>query len=166
MQEINLKELYKKWPFIKRYLKSLGCMKNDAEDIFQEAILILFRKIEDNNFELTVEPIYYVQNTCKLIWYNQMRKEEKKITFQLEKDVEDIQDEWFEKESKLQSIEEVFLKIGERCQEILKLFYGDNLSMEMIAKKIGLRNEKVVKAQKYRCIHKIKELVHLKTTEI
>jgi hypothetical protein len=39
----------------------------------------------------------------------------------------------------------------------LHLFYGLGLNMLDIAKKIGLRNEKVVKAQKYRCIQKAKE---------
>lgn len=168
MQEINLNELYKKWPFVRRDLKLLGCHRTEAEDIFQEALLVLCRKMEDPNFKLEVEPIHFVKSTCKFLWYNQSRKNQKQGIRSLEeyipevdKDSELISEEWLEKENKITSIEHAILEIGKQCQEILKLFYGENLSMELIAKKIGLRNEKVAKTQKYRCIQKVKDKIIL-----
>lgn len=163
MQEINIKELYKKWPQVWRYLKSYGCSKSDAEDIFQEAILILCRKMEDSNFELSLEPLFYIQKTSKLLWFNQARKMQKQQTFHLEDDeiqILDESDSALEKQEKLVEIEKAILEIGKQCQEILKLFYGKNLSMELIAQKDGLRNEKVAKVQKYRCLNKVKLIMN------
>jgi RNA polymerase sigma factor (sigma-70 family) len=159
MQEINLKELYRKWPIIRRYLKSFGCMGSNAEDIFQEALLILCRKMEDQSFKLEVDEIHFVKSTCKFLWYNQNRKAQKQQTFELDRDVEQINEDWLEKENQLTNIEKAILSIGKQCQEILKLFYGKSMSMELIAQKVGLRNEKVAKAQKYRCIQKVKDLI-------
>ncbi|OFZ56394.1 MAG: hypothetical protein A3D92_04505 [Bacteroidetes bacterium RIFCSPHIGHO2_02_FULL_44_7] len=154
-----LRQLYAKWPDVRRYLKTLGCAAQDAEDIFQEALLVFVRKLEDPNFELTVEPFFYVKNTCKFLWYNQARKEAKYRTVELEEQFEEVNDDWMQKEMKLKSIEGALSKIGKQCQELLQRFYGLGESMSDIAQKLGLRNDKVAKAQKYRCITKVKEIL-------
>lgn len=153
---------------MKRYLATFGCAFSDAEDIFQEALLIYARKREDEKFELTVEPIYFVRNICKLLWYNQSRKSSKVQSIELDAELVLLENSvWFQKEMKLQRIEKAMEKIGKQCQELLQLFYGLGWNMVEIAKKIGFRNEKVAKAQKYRCIQKAKELVEqIPTTEI
>lgn len=159
MQEVNLKNLYRKWPIVRRELRILGCQGSAAEDVFQEALLILCRKLEDPNFVLDVEAIHYVKSTCKFLWLNQARKAQRQQTVKLNQEVAQIDEDWLEKEEKLTSIEEAILKLGKQCQQILTLFYSKSLSMEKIAQKVGLRNEKVAKAQKYRCIQKVKELI-------
>ena len=156
--EKELKTLYKKWPEIKRFLASIGCSSQDAEDIFQEALIIYTRKKKEVDFELTVEPFYYVKNTCKLLWYNQIRKDAKLPKIEIPIDIKEIESSWFQKEIKLITIEKALGQLGEQCQELLQLFYGLGWNMVDIAKKIGMRNENVVRVQKFRCIQKAKEL--------
>jgi RNA polymerase sigma factor (sigma-70 family) len=160
-QELTL--LYSKWPDIKRYLKSIGCGTSNAEDIFQEALVIFIGKVEDTDFELTVAPFHYVKNTCKFLWYNQSRKEQTREKGEFFDAMSEGEDEWIQKELKLQSIESALSQIGKKCQQLLQMFYGLGMSMVDIAKKINLRNDKVAKAQKYRCINKVKEIVLSKT---
>ena len=155
----TLKSLYKKWPDIKRYLKSKGCDPVDADDIFQEALLIFVRKTEEPNFELTVAPFHYVKNTCKFLWYNQSRKQAKNLKVEVPENLEDFEGDWFAKEMKLQQIESAISQIGAQCQQILRLFYGLGLSMVEVAKKLGIRNGGVAKTQKYRCLNKLKDIV-------
>ncbi len=160
----QLKELYKKWPEVRRFLFKLGCDSSNAEDIFQEALVIFVRKNQDPTFNLTVDPIFYVRNTCKLLWYNQSRKEGKRTTFELEQDVIALNDDWFQKEVQLGIIEKAIEQLGEQCRQILQLFYGAGKAMSEIANKVGLRNEQVAKAQKYRCLQKAKE--HARALEV
>lgn len=155
----ELKQLYRKWTDIRKFLKTLGCDSLSAEDIFQEALLIYVRKRESSDFELTVEPFFYVRNTCKLLWYNQARKEQKTGTTELQIELPAPEEQWMEKELKIREVESTLSKLGEQCQELLQLFYGLGWNMADIAKKIGLRNDKVAKAQKYRCLQKAKELI-------
>ena len=155
----ELKQLYRKWPEIKRYLKTLGCDELLAEDIFQEALLIFARKREEKDFQLTVESFYYVRNTCKLIYYNHARKLENKQTVRQEVEGTAPEPDWMEKELKLRLVEQAVSKLGEQCREILNLFYNLGWNMIDIAQKVGLRNEKVVKVQKYRCLQKAKDYV-------
>lgn len=156
----ELKQLYRKWPDVRKFLKTLGCDSLSAEDIFQEALLIYVRKRESSDFELTVEPFFYVRNTCKLLWYNQARKEQKNGTTELQMELPAQEDQWMEKEMKIREVESTLGKLGAQCQELLQLFYGLGWNMVDIAKKIGLRNDKVAKAQKYRCLQKAKELIN------
>lgn len=153
----QLKALYKKWPEIKKFLRSKGCLPIDAEDIFQEALVIYCRKCEEKDFQLDVDAFHYVKGVCKFLWYNQARKQ--KPTVEHEEGVHEvaIDQDWLLKERKLRIIENAIEALGEKCRELLTAFYGLGLNMVEIAKKVGLRNEKVAKAQKYRCLQKAKE---------
>ena len=158
-KNLTLKALYKKWPDVKRFLKSKGCNSTDAEDIFQEALLIFTRKLDEPDFDLTVEPFHYVKNTCKFLWYNQNRKEGKHRQTELHENFSEDEDEWILNELRLRSIENAMLQIGKQCQQLLQMFYGLGYSLVDIANKIGMRNDKVAKTQKYRCMLKVKEIV-------
>lgn len=157
--EIELRTLYRKWPAMKRFLITIGCTGTAAEDIFQEALVIFARKRTEPKFTLTVEPFFYVKNTCKLLWYNEARKQGRNPVFALETDVMQQEDDWFRKEQQLRQVEMVLKRLGNQCQELLQLFYGLSWSMVDIAKKLGLRNDKVAKVQKYRCLEKARNLV-------
>lgn len=164
--EKELQQLYKKLPEVKRFLHTFGCRSLDSEDIFQEALLIYTRKKQEATFTLSVEPIHYVKNICKLLWYNQARKTGKQNSVELSDDLLVIESStWFQKEMALQVVEQTLAKLGKQCQEILQLVYGLGWNMVEVAKKVGLRNDKVAKAQKYRCIQKAKELTSETTLE-
>jgi len=158
-KNLALKILYRKLPDVKRYLVSLGCNASDAEDIFQEALLIFSRKVDEPDFDLTVAPFHYVKNTCKFLWYNTSRKKNNMRTQEISDHLEVEDTSWWEKETKLRRIEMAIEKIGQKCQRLLKMFYGKEATMTEIAQRLGLRNDKVAKAQKYRCIHKVREVI-------
>jgi len=151
--------LYKRWPEVKRFLKSKGCKVTDAEDIFQEALLIYTRKLNEPDFELTSDPFNYVMNTSKFLWYNQSRRENKYRYTEIHENVSSEEEEWIVKELKLSKIEKALAQIGEKCQKLLQLLYDHGLSMSEIAERIGLRNGNAAKVQKFRCIQKVKDIV-------
>ncbi len=156
-KEINL--LYKQFKEVKGLLRTLGCDSVTAEDIFQEALIIYLRRKEEPGFEFTQDPIYYIKNTCKYLWFSQSRKAQKMPSSDLSEDIGEAESNWIEKEIHFKALEKALTRIDEKCRELLHLFYGLGWNMVDIAKKIGLRNDKVAKAQKYRCIQKAKELV-------
>ena len=160
-QEVQkeLSVLYKHFPEVKRLLRSFGCDGLTAEDIFQEALIIYLRKKNDPAFDFQLAPIHFIKQTCKLLWYNTARKVQKQGAGSLESDLEEIPDSWMEKELQYKQLETALSKIGKQCRELLHLFYGLGWNMVAIAKKLDFRNDKVAKAQKYRCIQKAKDVV-------
>lgn len=114
-KDAELRELYKKWPDVKKYLRSKDCNTSEAEDIFQEALLIFSRKIDDPSFELTVDSFHYVKSTCKFIWYNSSRKNSKQRTGELHDNISEEESDWIIKELRLRQLENAILKIGKQC---------------------------------------------------
>jgi len=153
-----IEEVYRQRKEIRTYLLALSCPKEGTDDIIQEAILVLSRKLNSGEYDHSVPPIAYVKKTTKFLWYNEARKSSKiKLA---ENDFEHDRDhDFLEKEVKLRAIESAIDKIGKKCQQILQMFYGLGMDMVSIAKKLDFRNDKVAKAQKYRCMNKVKELV-------
>ena len=56
-------------------------------------------------------------------------------------------------------IHKVISEMGKPCAPILVAYYWNNLKMERIAKKLGYKNADSVKAQKNRCMNKLKEYI-------
>ncbi len=52
-----------------------------------------------------------------------------------------------------------FKQLGEKCQQVLTLFYYRGLNIEEIVKQAGYNNANVVKAQKSRCLKTLKQLI-------
>jgi DNA-directed RNA polymerase specialized sigma subunit len=48
-------------------------------------------------------------------------------------------------------------KLGENCQRILRLFYFEKKSMEVIAQEMEYTNAENAKNQKYKCLQQLKK---------
>ncbi|MBR9859829.1 sigma-70 family RNA polymerase sigma factor [bacterium] len=160
----KLKKLYKYFPVVKKWLISRGCDKELARDIFQETLIVFCEKCRDEDFVMTSSVDTYLFSVSKFLYYNHARKAQREQA----QDLNDLEiaasndvDEWKEYESKLNIAERAFRELGEKCKQLLEMFYLHKKSMKEIASKLELRNEKVAKAQKYRCIKNVKEQVEL-----
>lgn len=155
-----LKALYKHYPVVRQMVLRNSGSKQDAEDIYQESLIILWRKVRENNFQLTSALSTFLVGICRLQWMNELRKRNKTVTSELnEVTAEDAErfSTYFEEESKFKRAEKALLELGEKCRDILRLFYFNKLDFKTIASKVGLSNERVAKNQKYRCLEKARE---------
>jgi DNA-directed RNA polymerase specialized sigma24 family protein len=65
--------------------------------------------------------------------------------------------EVLEKEGRAKLAEQIILDLGERCRELLLLFYSGSLKLKEIAVKMGYNSENTAKNQKYKCLEQAKE---------
>lgn len=148
------KELYKHYPKVRKWISSNGGSSQDAQDIFQEGLIILHRKISSPGFELTSRLETFHFGICKYLWNNTQRKKKPEVK-SLEIDVpyeeidEDLLDESFYKKAEI-----ALLTLSEKCLDLLKLYYIKALKMVEIAKKLGYSSESSAKNQKYKCMEK------------
>jgi DNA-directed RNA polymerase specialized sigma24 family protein len=67
-----------------------------------------------------------------------------------------------EKENGARLAERALMQLGERCRELLVLFYNRRLKLKEIAQIMGYTSENTAKNQKYKCLegakNKLKEL--------
>lgn len=156
----GFQKLYAYFPVIQKWLVANGCEKNQTQDVFQQALLVLCEKVQDPEFELSAKIETYLFSVSKFVWYNQARKERKEnasdiseIEIEASNDLDALQ----EKESKLEYAFKALELISERCKAMLQLFYLKKKTMVEIAKEFGFKNEKVAKNQKYKCLRYAKQ---------
>ena len=168
-QERAFSRLYKFYPKVEKHVLINSGSKDEALDIYQDGLVILYKKVTDPNFDLSNSQIKiegFLINTCKLLWSNELRKKKVRsgddsklsgLQFDSVSDQDDIQKQ-IEKENKFKIIEDVIKKLGDKCRSILEMFYYKSQSMDSIAKKLGYKTVKSAKVQKYKCMEHARKL--------
>lgn len=150
---------------------------DDLNDIFQDAIIILYEKIIAGNFELTSSIQTYLNSVCRFQLLNKFKSDKKVINHEDETSfdllnnnqqfddaitdvLEPIQDE---KEKQFTAIEQALIKMkeaGGKCYELLTLFWYQKKSMDYIADNLGYTNASNAKNQKYKCQKRLEKLAN------
>jgi RNA polymerase sigma factor (sigma-70 family) len=155
---IAFRKLYRYFPVVQKKVLAFGGTREDAQDIYQDALVILFRKLQEEGFTLTSSLNTYLYGICSYLWRDLSRKRRKEpgASLYAEEEVSFVAGDFAERELldrlALQAVE----SLGGRCREILRLFYIEALSMAKIAGKLGFSSEKVAKNQKYKCLETAK----------
>jgi RNA polymerase sigma factor (sigma-70 family) len=158
-----LSALYKKFypPVLKHVLNNNGS-EQEAQDIYQETILVLYNNCKKNNFDLQCSLQTYVYSIAKRLWLKQLNKN--KSLFKLKDDESDFADvsneinEHVEKEIQFNKMNSSLLELGEPCKTLIEDFYINQMSMEELAEKFGYTNADNAKNQKYKCLQRLKRL--------
>jgi RNA polymerase sigma factor (sigma-70 family) len=152
--------LYKYFAPIKKMIVSKGGKMEDAQDVFQDSLIILHKKIMKGEFRLTSKLSTYLYSVCRYLWKDQLQKKSKNsiVEFNEEIDTAEISglEEIMEKENRIKIAEKIVSELGERCRELLLLFYSGTLKLKEIALKMGYNSENTAKNQKYKCLESAK----------
>ncbi len=153
-------KLYKNYTSIERFIRFKGGTKEDAKDIFQEALIVFYEKAIAADFKLTSTISTYLYSVCRFLWKNELQKRNKTSNTEIAIDFPDeFPDEmqfYIEKEEKFKQLEHALSQMGKKCLQILTLFYYEKTSMKIIAQQLGLTSEKAAKTQKYKCLEQVK----------
>lgn len=60
-------------------------------------------------------------------------------------------------------VRDAILKLGDKCRQLLQLFFYRNYSIEAIMENMKYKNENVVSSHKSRCIKQLKEILQAKS---
>jgi RNA polymerase sigma factor (sigma-70 family) len=147
-------------------IKTNGGNTQDAEDIFQEALIILCRKIKVPGFELTSKLNTFLYSICRFLWKDECKKTKKQMPLDFDTGF-NISEQYqmqdlIDQELRARQAEQVINELGDRCRELLLLFYNAGLKLKDIAIKMGYNSEATAKNQKYKCLEtarqKLKDL--------
>lgn len=157
-----IKKLYGYFPVIKKHILKNSGSKQEAEDVFQDSLVILINRIRNGEFELNSSINTYLFSVAKFQWLAELRKKNKMqeafIDFNEGAEEVDIQSH-IEEDNRIKTAQHAVEQIGDKCKQLLELFYFNKKSMIEIAQQLGFKTEKVAKNQKYRCIEKVKEIL-------
>jgi RNA polymerase sigma factor (sigma-70 family) len=125
----------------------------DARDIFQEALIALFLKLEKEDFELTCTLKSFLRIICRNLWLTKLRDSKNKQTSALEEIEDDVEENDLVDKIAQTDRNRLFIKhfnkLSESCRKRLSLFFN-KISFAEIARKFNT-SEGYVKKNKFRC---------------
>ncbi|ALL05232.1 MULTISPECIES: RNA polymerase sigma factor [Pedobacter] len=161
--EDTLNKLYTGYfPMVLQFILNNNGDEDDAKDVYQEGIIVLYNKIKGGNFELSSKLKTYIYSVCRRIWLKKLSQESRKTNNI--SDFEDIMavevdlEQHEEKDQQFDKMNDALLHLGEPCKTIIQDFYINGLSMQDICEKFGYTNTDNAKTQKYKCLQRLKKL--------
>jgi RNA polymerase sigma factor (sigma-70 family) len=162
-----INEIYKKCAGkVKSFVVFNNGSTNDAEDIFQEALVDVYHQAKHKNLQLTCPFEPFLLLVCKRKWLNQLKKKSNIQVTNNEDDLLHIGEDTFEQAEALEKQKEqsaiflkAFEKLGERCQEIIRWsMQGD--AQEKVAKALGVTYG-YLRKKKSECMASLVKLVNI-----
>lgn len=148
---------------IRNYVVVNGGNDNDAGDIFQEAIVIIFKNLKNRNFEINSSFGAYILGLCKIIWTKRRfeyitREEPVREEYENPLTNEERLLEEYRQNLRNRLFQKHYRHLERHCQSILRMFYKD-YSFERIAAEMGYKNAEVAKRRKFLCLKYLTEQI-------
>ncbi|HTY10833.1 MAG TPA: sigma-70 family RNA polymerase sigma factor [Bacteroidota bacterium] len=154
--EESLATLYKanRRPVVSYVMKNNGTA-DDAEDILQEAVVVLWEKVRSGQFHYESQLSTFIMGIAKNIWLRRLARRRKEIPEganideAISLDPSPLEELIDSDRSRL--VSDSLNKLGDPCKKLLLLFYWEELPLEQIASVMGFANAETAKSKKYQC---------------
>jgi RNA polymerase sigma factor (sigma-70 family) len=135
---------------------------DDARDVFQEAIIVLYEKAKSGSFELHAQLKTYIYAVCRRIWLKKLALQQRfssdlanaQETIATDEDL----DMYEHRTEDFELMEKALMNLGEPCKELLESYYLRKKNMSEIAREFGYTNADNAKNQKYKCLMRLKKI--------
>lgn len=154
--------------FIK-FSKKYNVERYDAVDIYQDAIIILRENVINGKIiELKSSISTYLFAIGKYKIFQTHRDNSKiELNNNFYAETENVQIDVNLPDEKLTNQQRLLNKhlplLGERCKEVLILFYYEGYSLDEITEILGYSDKNVLKSQKSRCLKQLKNMINKKS---
>ncbi len=159
--EIDYKSVYTScFPMIRSMVFKNSGTVDDARDIFQDTILVLFQNSTNDKFELNVGTCTYLYSIARNKWLKHIR-DHGRITG-LDGTEEQADEKSFVDDDEQKQRQRLLIKhlgsMGEKCQNIIKLYF-EGMPGEQISSELGYSSYEYYRVAKNRCIENLKKLI-------
>jgi RNA polymerase sigma factor (sigma-70 family) len=131
---------------------------DDAKDIYQDALLVIYQKTVKNNLTLSCSFNTYLYSVCRLLWLKKLEKErhQQLVAEDNESHVELEPGliELAERNERYKLYQDHFGKMSFSCQKVLELFLA-GIPLKEIANILGFKSEQYAKKRKHQCKEKL-----------
>jgi RNA polymerase sigma factor (sigma-70 family) len=143
---------------VTRFVLDNGGNRSDAQDVFQEALVLFDRNLREGRFEGKSTLTTYFVAIAKWHWVT-LRRQHGRYTelspAQYDGEAESPEADTLRAEHR-ELLTEAMSHIGDRCRELLRRYQLD-YSMEEIAQEMGYSNAETAKKEAYRCRMRLRE---------
>jgi len=158
-----INEIYQQFfPAIRNFVERNSGKTEDAQDVFQDALISIFRRLKANNLEIQHTFNTYFFTVCKNLWYKKTKKADFNVTSIEVVSLSDKEDglitEAITQTDKYTLFTKKLAQLGKDCQRVLNLHFAKK-SFKEIAATMDYASEEYARRRKYLCKNKLIKLV-------
>jgi RNA polymerase sigma factor (sigma-70 family) len=135
--------------------------KDEAKDIFQDAMIIVYRNLVNKSFKEDSKLSTYLFSICKNLWFQRIRKL-KVVEFQSVDVAENLSENFEITKVDSSLLNELLDKLKSDCKQLLIAFYYERKPMRDLMEIFKLGSEQAAKTKKLRCLNGLIDLVREK----
>ncbi|MBE7179496.1 MAG: sigma-70 family RNA polymerase sigma factor [Mucilaginibacter polytrichastri] len=149
------------FPAAAKYLSARGAGLDDAQDIFQDAVVAWYEQCVVNGKSLLSGDEAYIMGIVKNLWRKKVGKSSTEPLNSAHEQLPEEPDSAPEETRLLNYLE----RAGRKCMELLQGFYYEKLSPAELAGRFGFSGVRSATVQKYKCLEKVREVVKEKSMQ-
>ena len=149
---------------VRGYILKNSGGKEEANDIFQDAVIIFMHKVKTQQFDKKYSIEGFIYAVSRNLWIDRVRREKKKVNYEYPDQIENPAQEndalvGIIQKEQAGALTKAFSLLDQKCQDILKYHLYEKLSMKEISVKMGYKSENVAKTNHYRCKQYLTKIV-------
>jgi RNA polymerase sigma factor (sigma-70 family) len=163
-REQALTRLYRRaFPLVRRYVGGHGGTPQDAQDVFQDALVILYEQAVGGTLVLTASASTYLVGIARNLWHHEQRRRARLPHEALPDEAEPLAAlaaEEAEDSAELAfAVLDYVERLGAKCRNVLLAFYYFQQPLTQIAETNGYRSVRSATVQKFKCLERLRESV-------
>ncbi|WP_347375049.1 sigma-70 family RNA polymerase sigma factor [Aequorivita sp. Q41] len=146
---------------ISKFVQNNSGNQADADDLFQDAMLVLVEKLRQDNFQLTASIDTYVYAICKNLWFKKLR--DKKVILSVAEIqsfgfLNAINDSIENEKTYLEKLKGYVLNISNHCNRLINDIFFKEKAIAQIQKEYGYSSRHNAQNQKHKCVEQIRKV--------
>ena len=166
--ERALAHLYRlHWPMVSHFVLQNSGSEDDAQDVYQEGVMVFYEKVRGGSLELSCLIKTYLYAVCRRLWLKRLTSksrfgvrllDDEEHAPYLNTGAEDDLLAAEEQDRRFATLGEALDRLGEPCRSLVEGFYLLDKSMQELTAAFGYTNADNAKNQKYKCLVRLKKL--------
>ena len=155
-------DLYQRaFPAVARFISRRGGTLEEAQDVFQDALIIYYEKMVAGASSSLRDETAYLLGIARYRWIKKYHQRASEISLE-DTNVCSWSDEPVETPSRRKLLR-FLTAAGEKCMDLLRAFYYDHLPLSEVADTFGYSGVRSATVQKYKCLEKVRNTVKEKS---
>ena len=165
-REVAFEKLYEDaFPAVAGLVHSLGGSQPDAEDVFQDALIVLYEKVTGQPQVIKTSVNSYLLGIVKHLWIRKFREDRRIISMNRMEAEITIPEDFYQPEKSNVRLADYLALAGKKCMTLLEAFYYKGKSLQEIAVAFGFSGIRSATVQKFKCLEKVRKQVKAKNLD-
>lgn len=164
----TLTDLYRHaFPMVRHHVRQHGGTAQDAQDVFQDALVVFYEKAVGGTLVLTASASTYLVAVAHNLWRRELEWRQRHPLADLNEEHHQVPDAAaVEPEITIEaSVLDYVEQLGEKCRSILLSFYYFRQPLEQIAATHQYRTVRSATVQKFKCLERLRNATRAVLTD-